>query len=93
MYLKRIEGPRTVTLEDGTTMTRADLPDPKTRRWVASRKATVARAVQHGLLTQKEACDLYALSTEELDHWCQSYQSFGEKALKTTRTQVYRQLS
>ncbi|MDD9922996.1 MAG: DUF1153 domain-containing protein, partial [Boseongicola sp.] len=57
MYLKKVKGPRTVTLPDGTVMSRADLPDPKTRRWVASRKAAVIRAVDGGLITRSEALE------------------------------------
>ncbi len=53
MYLKKIDGPRAVTLADGTIMTRADLPRPDTRRWVASRKATVVKAVESGLITRQ----------------------------------------
>ena len=49
MYRKKIQGPRAVTLPDGSIMTRADLPPPETRRWVASRKAAVVRGVVHGL--------------------------------------------
>ena len=45
MFLKKVEGPRAVTLPDGSTMTRADLPPENTRRWVASRKAAVVRGV------------------------------------------------
>lgn len=93
MFLKRIDGPRTVTLENGDTLSRADLPDPKTRRWVASRKATVARAVQSGLISPKEACEMYALTEEELEQWCSAFSAFGEKALKTTQIQLYRQLN
>lgn len=92
MYLKRVDGPRMVTLDNGKSMSRADLPDPKTRRWVASRKALVTRAVENGLISKEEACEMYALSEEELDHWCMAFKSFGEKALKTTRLQDYRQL-
>ena len=69
MYLKRVDGPRQVTLPDGTILTRADLPDPDTRRWVASRKAVVVNAVLHGLITQTEAMERYALSEEEFDIW------------------------
>ena len=54
MYLKKVNGPRAVTLPDGTVMTRADLPDPETRRWVASRKASVVRAIDHELITREE---------------------------------------
>ncbi len=51
MFLKKVDGPRAVTLPDGTILTRADLPPPETRRWVASRKLTVVRAVAYGLIT------------------------------------------
>ena len=50
MYLKRVDGPRQVTLPDGTILSRADLPPPDTRRWVASRKAVVVNAVLYGLI-------------------------------------------
>ena len=92
MYLKRVDGPRAVTLPDGTVMTRADLPAPDTRRWVASRKAAVVRAVQHGLITRDEALARYALSAEELEEWRRAVQTHGEAGLKVTALQKYRQL-
>ena len=90
MYLKKIDGPRAVTLPDGTVMTRADLPPKSTRRWVASRKASVVRAVRCGLISEKEACDTYALSEEELINWTQAVAIYGENALKATSVQDYR---
>lgn len=92
MYLKKVDGPRAVTLPDGTVMTRADLPDPKTRRWVASRKAAVVRAVDGGLISREEALEIYALSSEELDSWSDAVSHHGEAALKATALQRYRQL-
>ncbi|MGL6208298.1 MAG: DUF1153 domain-containing protein [Paracoccaceae bacterium] len=92
MYLKRVDGPRQVTLPDGSTLSRADLPPPDTRRWVASRKAIVVKAVIHGLITQTEAQERYALSEEEFDLWRQAVESHGEKALRVTTIQKYRQL-
>ena len=92
MYLKKVKGPRAVTLPEGTVMTRADLPDPKTRRWVASRKAAVVRAVDGGLLSGEEACEMYALSEEELAAWHLAVERHGEVALKATSIQRYRQL-
>jgi hypothetical protein len=92
MYLKRVDGPRQVTLPDGTILTRADLPPPDTRRWVASRKAVVVNAVLHGLLTQTEAQERYALSEEEFDLWRKAVETHGIKALKVTAIQKYRQL-
>ena len=92
MYLKRVDGPRQVTLPDGTILTRADLPSPDTRRWVASRKAVVVRAVIYGLIAQSEALQRYALSEEEFALWRQAVEKHGEKALKVTALQKYRQL-
>ncbi len=92
MYLKRVDGPRQVSLPDGTTLTRADLPDKGTRRWVASRKAVVVKAVIYGLLTQTEAQERYALSEEEFALWRQAVEKHGENALKVTAIQKYRQL-
>jgi len=50
MYLKKVDGPRSVTLADGSVMSRANLPSADTRRWVASRKAAVVRGVVYGLI-------------------------------------------
>ena len=92
MYLKKINGPRAVTLADGTVMTRADLPDQGTRRWVASRKAAVVRAIAGGLISEEDACAMYDLSSEELESWHAVVESYGEAALKATTIQRYRQL-
>jgi hypothetical protein len=92
MYLRKVDGPRTITLPDGSIMTRADLPEPSTRRWVASRKAAVVRAVDHGLITAKEAKETYSLSDEELQAWRDAVVRHGETALKATALQRYRQL-
>ena len=92
MYLKRVDGPRQVTLPDGSTLSRADLPSLDTRRWVASRKAIVVKAVIYGLITEAEALDRYALSAEEFGLWRQAIESHGEKALRVTTIQKYRQL-
>lgn len=91
MYLRKIEGPRSVTLPDGKIMTRADLPSTKTKRWVASRKAAVVRAVNAGLITRGEALERYALSDEEFSEWETAVKQHGEAALKATSLQRYRQ--
>jgi len=72
-------------------MTRADLPSKKTRRWVASRKAAVVRAVTAGLILRKEALERYALSDEEFSEWETAVDLYGEAALKATTLQRYRQ--
>ncbi|MDQ7071054.1 MAG: DUF1153 domain-containing protein [Rhodobacterales bacterium] len=92
MYLKKVSGPRAVTLSDGTIMTRADLPPTKTRRWVASRKASVVRGVVYGLISQDEALKRYGLSEEEFMEWVKAVTEHGEDALKATSLQKYRQL-
>lgn len=91
MFLKKIDGPRAVTLPDGTVITRADLPPAETRRWVASRKVRVVKAVAFGLLTLKEALERYDLSEEEFEMWRSAAERHGEKGLKVTAIQKYRQ--
>ncbi|MBY5974511.1 hypothetical protein PSM7751_01998 [Pseudooceanicola marinus] len=91
MYLKKVQGPRAVTLPDGRVMTRADLPPATTRRWVASRKAAVVRGVVHGLISQDEALERYSLSPEEFLEWVSAVANHGEEALKATALQKYRQ--
>ncbi len=91
MFLKKIDGPRAVTLPDGRVMTRADLPEPQTRRWVASRKAAVVRAVAYGLIDRSYALKHYGLSEEEFDSWVRAVKNHGETALKATALQQYRQ--
>ncbi len=91
MYIKRIDGPRAVTLPDGSRMTRADLPPVDTQRWVASRKAAVVKAIAAGLIDEDEAMAQYALSQEELNSWKQAVARHGPGALKVTRVQRYRQ--
>ena len=92
MYLKKVDGPRQITLPDGSILSRADLPPADTRRWVASRKAVVVKAVVHGLITQAEAQERYALSEEEFGLWREAVEKHGEKALRVTTIQKYRQL-
>ena len=75
MYLKKVEGARTVALPGGRVMSRADLPDPRTRRWVASRKAAVVAGVESGLVSREWAIATYALSEEEFDSWIRAVAS------------------
>ncbi|GAA0301830.1 DUF1153 domain-containing protein [Rhodovulum strictum] len=91
MFLKRIEGPRTVTLPDGTKMTRADLPPVDTFRWVASRKAAVVKAVAAGLISEAEALERYSLSEEEFESWKRAVREHGLRGLKVTALKEFRQ--
>jgi hypothetical protein len=92
MYLKKVDGPRQVTLPDGAVLCRADLPPVDTRRWVASRKVIVVKAVIYGLITESEALSRYSLSEEEFVSWRAAVDAHGENALKVTALQKYRQL-
>ena len=67
-----------------------DLPSPKTRRWVARRKATVVAAVRSGLITLDEACRRYTLSVEEYLSWERAIERHGLAGLRVTRLQDYR---
>jgi len=91
MYLKKVDGPRAVTLPDGKVMTQADLPPEETRRWVASRKLAVVRGVVYGLISQSEALARYSLSKDEFNEWVSALSRHGEEALKVTNLKIYRQ--
>jgi len=91
MYIKKGKGPLLVRLEDGTTISRADLPPIDTKRWVASRKSAVVRGVTSGLIDHKEACERYSLSLEELQSWIDLAETHGFTALRVTSLQKYRQ--
>ena len=91
MYLRKVDGPRSVTLPDGTIMTRADLPAQNTRRWVASRKAAVVKAVHAQLISREEALEMFSLSEDEFSSWETAVKDHGLDALKTTTLQRYRQ--
>ena len=92
MYLKKVEGPRSVTLRDGTVMSVADLPPAGTKRWVASRKAAVVRGVVYGLISQSDALKRYDISEDEFLEWVRAGTEHGEAALKATALQKYRHL-
>jgi hypothetical protein len=92
MFLKRVDGPRQVTLPDGSILTRADLPPSDTRRWVASRKAVVVKAVVYGLIAEAEALERYHLSEEEFRLWRAAIERHGDKGLRVTAIQKLRQL-
>lgn len=91
MFLKKVDGPRQVTLPDGAVLTRADLPPANTTRWIARRKAVVVRAVLYGLLPQDEALRRYGLSEEEFSLWCKAIADHGEPGLRVTKLKRYRQ--
>ncbi len=91
MYLHKVEGPRSVTLPDGSVLTRADLPPVDTRRWVASRKVIVVRGVLYGLISLSDAKKRYGISDEEFNSWLSAVAEHGIDALKVTALKKYRQ--
>ncbi|MBO9413326.1 MULTISPECIES: DUF1153 domain-containing protein [unclassified Ruegeria] len=91
MYLHKVEGPRSVTLPDGTVLSRSDLPPETTTRWVASRKVIVVRGVLYGLITLADAKKRYGLSDEEFNSWVSAVAEHGTDALKATALKKYRQ--
>lgn len=92
MYLKKIQGHRSVHLPDGSVMTQADLPPRNTCRWVASRKAAVVRGVGYGLISKEDALRRYALTEEEFIEWVRAVAEHGDEALRATAVKKYRQL-
>lgn len=61
-----------------------DLPPDNTVRWIARRKAVVVAAVQHGMISEDEACKRYSLTSEELESWEKSLVAHGVQGLKAT---------
>ena len=84
MHIRKLGGPRTVQLLDGRYLSRGDLPPPNTKRWVASRKAAVVKAVRFGLISLEEACSLYDLTQDEYSSWQTAVARRGEPALSAT---------
>jgi Protein of unknown function (DUF1153) len=92
VYLRKVDGPRAVTLPDGRILSRGDLPPRETRRWVASRKLLVVQAVAYGIVTEAEILERYGLSAEEFQEWTRAVALHGAAALKVTTLQKFRQL-
>lgn len=76
----------------GTPLTLDLLPSPKTKRWIAHRKAELVAAVHGGLLTVEEVCERYGIELEEFVSWQRGVDRLGLRGLWTTRSQKYRDL-
>jgi hypothetical protein len=74
----------------GELLAKANLPPPKTTRWVPRRKAEVVTAVHNGLLSLHEACEMYTLTVEEFLSWQSAIERFGLAGLRATHAQEYR---
>jgi hypothetical protein len=81
---------RYVVGPDGSPLTIADLPSPKTRRWVVRRKGEVVAAVRGGLLSLGEACERYDLSIDEFLVWNRQIERYGLGGLRATKLKDYR---
>jgi hypothetical protein len=66
------------------------LPPVETQRWSCRRKAAVVIAIRAGVLSQREACERYMLSLEELAAWEAAFDQNGIPGLRVTRLQIYR---
>lgn len=91
MFIRQESGPVSVTLPDGSILTRGDLPPKNTSRWVIKRKAKVVLAVNSGLITIEEACRMYSLSAEEFASWENAMLAHGSGGLRVTHLKKYRQ--
>ncbi|HZK98823.1 MAG TPA: DUF1153 domain-containing protein [Caulobacteraceae bacterium] len=77
-------GDRYVIGPTGAALTLSDLPPANTQRWVIRRKAEVVVAVRGGLLSLDDACERYALTSEEFLSWQQAFDEHGLAGLRTT---------
>jgi len=76
----------------GEPLSLADLPSPKTKRWVIRRKAEVVAAVNGGLLSIDEVLERYGLTLEEFASWQRAVDRSVMQGLRVTRIQHYRDL-
>jgi hypothetical protein len=78
-FVSRVLGP------EGGVLTLDNMPPRGTVRWIARRKAEVVAGVRGGLLSFGEACERYALTSEELIAWQQAVAHSGMNGLHATR--------
>ena len=76
------KGKTFVRFKDNTIFSLSDVPTASTKRWVASRKLNVVRAVAYGLLEEGEAKKRYRLSDEEFISWVRDAANYGKEGLK-----------
>ena len=70
---------------EGKKISLADLPPADTKRWVASKKELIVKAVHTGLISAEKAKERYKLSKEELESWQKAVEQFGPKGLHVTK--------
>ena len=84
---------RTLIDPYGEQFSRDMLPPPEITRWVPRRKARIVCAIQGGMISRQEACELYGISDDELVSWEQLLEQHGPRALRSTQIQNYRRAS
>jgi uncharacterized protein DUF1153 len=91
-FLRHQENRRTnyIVGPNGDVITLADLPPPRTARWVIRRKAEVVLAVHGGLLSLEDACRRYRLTAEEFSTWQHAIERHGLLGLRSTHLKEYR---
>lgn len=82
--------PNYIVGPNGDIITLADLPSPRTTRWVIRRKAEIVLAVHGGLLSLDDACRRYQLTAEEFSAWQRAIERYGLLGLRSTHLQDYR---
>ena len=63
---------------------------PNAQRWVVGRKAELIAAIRNGDLNLEDACERYALTTDELISWHVGYNRHGLDGLRAMHAPVYR---
>ncbi len=91
MFPKKSNGPSVIRLTSGEVLSIADLPPVTSKRWTASRKRVVVRAVIYNLITADKAIEAYAFTVEEFKSWLSRFADHGADALKETKIKRYRQ--
>ena len=82
--------PNYIVGPNGDIITLADLPSPRTTRWVIRRKAEIVLAVHGGLLSLDDACRRYQLTAEEFSAWQRAIERHGLLGLRSTHLKDYR---
>ncbi len=68
-------------------------PRSNTQRWVVRRKVELIEAIRNGDLSLEDACNLYALSFDEIISWRVAFARHGVDGLRATQVPSYRRKS
>ena len=90
MLIRKVRVPRTAELPNEGFLRRGDLPPSTAKRWGASRKAGVVKAVRFGLISLEEACSLHDLTPDDYCSWKTAVARYSESAMRATALKKYR---